>query len=280
MQCKEVRDQFTDYVIGHIDASARQRIDQHLMDCESCRTEAQDVKSLWADLGSLPSQEPSPELRSRFQIMLQAYEHGLDNAYQRRSWWTSLNAWLAGLWPKQPAVQMTCALALLIIGVVGGVVVGQQFHLPSVVNPTPANSEVVQLRDELSQMRQMVALSLMQQQSASERLKGVNWSYQLKQPDGKVLSALLDTLMHDSSVNVRLATVDALRQFGDQLVVRHGVVQAIAREGSPMVQVALIDLAVDLHEKESIENLRQLLQDQTLNPAVRDRAEKGLAELE
>src|SRR5678810_726677 len=101
-------------------------------------------------------------------------------------------------------------------------------------------------------MRQMVALSLMQQQSASERLKGVNWSYQLQQPGNDVLRALLDTLIHDSNVNARLATVDALRQFGDKPVVRRGLIDAMTRGDSPMVRVALIDLAVDLQEKESI----------------------------
>jgi hypothetical protein len=120
----------------------------------------------------------------------------------------------------------------------------------------------------------------MQQQSASERLKGVNWSYQVQQPDNQVLSALLDTLMHDSNVNVRLATIDALRRFGDQPTVRRGVIEAMPREESPMVQVALIDLAVDLHEKESIGTLRQLAEDKKFDPSVRDRAERGLAELE
>ena len=129
-------------------------------------------------------------------------------------------------------------------------------------------------------MRQMVALSLMQQQSASERLKGVNWSYQLQQPDREVLTALLDTLMHDPNVNVRLAAIDALRQFGGQPVVRSGVVEALGRQDSPMVQVALIDLVVDLKEKESVDTLRKLIQNEKLNEAVRTRAQKGLQELE
>jgi HEAT repeat protein len=94
------------------------------------------------------------------------------------------------------------------------------------------------------------------------------------------MRALLDTLMHDPNVNVRLATVDALRQFGNQPVVRRGLVEAMTRQESPMVQIALIDLAVDLHEKESIDTLRELTQDQNLDPAVRDRAQKGLTELE
>lgn len=126
----------------------------------------------------------------------------------------------------------------------------------------------------------MVALSLMQQQSASDRLRGVNVSYELPHPGTEVLRALLDTLTHDPNVNVRLATVDALRQFGDQTVVRKGIVEAMPRQESAMVQVALIDLAVDLHEKGSLDTLRQFSSDEKLDIAVRERARKGLAQME
>lgn len=275
MQCEEVRNQFADYVIGQVDEPARLPIELHLKTCAECRAETEELKLLWRGLGSIPAEEPGPELRARFQIMLQAYEHGLDHAV-RRGWWETLNSRLSGWWPRQPAVQLALSLGLLVLGVI----VGPRIHPLSKGSAARPSPEVVELRDELAQMRQMITLSLMQQQSASERLKGVNWSSRLKQPDGEVLTALLDTLMHDSSVNVRLATVDALRQFGDQPAVRQGVVQAITREESPMVQVALIDLAVDLREKESITSLKQMVQDRNFNPAVRYRAEKGLAELE
>jgi HEAT repeat protein len=95
-----------------------------------------------------------------------------------------------------------------------------------------------------------------------------------------VLTALLDTLMHDSNVNVRLAAIDALRQFGSQQVVRNGVVQALTRQDSPMVQMALIDLVVDWREKESVDTLRILSQNQNLNEAVRERAQDGLMQLQ
>jgi len=173
----------------------------------------------------------------------------------------------------QPVLQFGLALVLLVVGVAAG----WRLRPEPVVQP---NGEITELRGELRQMRQMVALSLMQQQSASERLKGVNWSYQLQQPDREVLTALLDTLMHDPNVNVRLAAVDALRQFGGQPVVRTGVVEALGRQDSPMVQVALIDLVVDLKEKESVDTLRKLTQNEKLNEAVRTRAQKGLQELE
>ena len=275
MQCEEVREQFTDYVIDQIQEPARSLVAQHLIVCETCRAEAAELKTLWTTLGSIPPAEPGPEVQSRFRIMLEAYEHGLDHV-PARSWWNGVNSWLSRWLPRQPALQLGFSLGLLLLGVV----IGRQVYPVSRVDTNRPVTEVAALRNELSQMRQMVALSLMQQQSASDRLKGVNWSYQLQQPGREVLTALLDTLMHDPSVNVRLATVDALRQFGDQPVVRRGVVQAMTRQESPMVQVALIDLAVDLHEKESITTLQQLTQDQKVNEAVRERAQKGLTELE
>jgi hypothetical protein len=275
MRCEEVREQFADYVIDQVQEPARTAVREHLASCTNCRAEAEDLKTLWKTLGAIPAAEPTPELRTRFQIMLEAYEHGLGNA-TAGSWRRNLNSWLIGWWPRRPLLQLGVSLTLLILGLI----VGRYFHFTS-TGPTPqTNPEVAELRSEVLQMRQMVALSLMQQQSASDRLRGVNWSYQLQQPGREVLTALVDTLMHDPNVNVRLATVDALRQFGDQPVVRRGVIEALNRQQSAMVQIALIDLAVDLREKESIDTLRQFTQDGAINAAVRARAQKGLTELQ
>jgi hypothetical protein len=277
MSCEEVRSQFADYVsagVNGIDEPERSRFKAHLAACERCRLEAQELSGLWTRLGAIPSPAPSPQLQSRFQIMLEAYEHGLaqpPRAGLRDRW----NSRLTSLWPWRPALQVGIAFALLVVGIL----VGSRIGLPG-ERPAAPNAEVDVLRTELSEMRQMVALSLMQHQSASDRLKGVNWSYELPQPDGEILTALLNALMNDPSVNVRLATVDALRQFGAQPVVRRGVVEAMAKQESPMVQIALIDLAVDLREKESIAALRHLAEDQQSDAFVRDHAQRGLAELE
>jgi HEAT repeats len=283
MQCEEVREQFADYVIRGAEEPASLQIAQHLMTCESCRTEAEDLKILWTALGAIPpGAEPGPGARASFNLMLEAYKHGLERP-AARSWWQGMNTWLGGWWPRQPTYQVILALALLAVGVMVGFLAHSSRSLYN-IQPDPEivelRDELLATRDELLATRQMVALSLMQQQSASERLKGVNWSYQLRQPGGEVLTALLSTLMHDPNVNVRLATVEALRQFGDQTVVRQGILEAFTHQESPMVQVALIDLVVDLHEKESIATLRQLTQDSKIDVSVRDRAQKGLAEME
>lgn len=272
MKCEETRDQITDYVSGNLDPESHSRIEQHLFECVACRDELGSLKTLWAKLGVIPSVEPGSDLKARVDGMLRAYKQGLDHV-PSISLSQGMNNWLAGWWPRQPALQLGLAIGLLFIGVI----VGNQFR-PFV--SVQSNNEIADLRAEIHQLRETIALSFMQHESASDRLQGVNWSNQLRMPGEDVLTALLDTLMHDSNVNVRLATVDALRQFGDQPVVRRGVIEAIARQESPMVQIALIDLVVDLREKESAGTLRQLSLDSTINAAVRERAGTGLARLE
>ena len=128
-------------------------------------------------------------------------------------------------------------------------------------------------------MSQMVTLALMQQQSASERLKGVSWSNQIEQPDTEILNALLDALMHDDNVNVRLAAVDALKKFGERQIVRKGVLQALEKQDAPLVQVALIDYVVERQDKDSVDTLRKISQNAEVNENVRKHAEWGIENL-
>src|SRR5579884_4011086 len=253
MQCNEIENVFTDYVDGTLAPPVRSEMEQHLKNCSQCSEELQALKGLWVSLGTISSAPPdSASMRARFDVMLDAYRQGLDHR-PSQSWWNRVNASFARWWPQQPALQLGFAIALLAVGVAAG----HQYRPVVPVNPAvgsnPAQqAEFNQMRTELHDMRQMVAISLLQQQSASERLKGVSWSNQLEQPNSEVLNRLLDTLMDDPNVNVRLAVVDALRKFGESQIVHKGVLQALAKQDAPMVQVALIDYVVDTQDKESV----------------------------
>jgi hypothetical protein len=94
------------------------------------------------------------------------------------------------------------------------------------------------------------------------------------------LSALLTTVNHDPSINVRLAAVDALRKFSSSPVGRRGVIQALAKQTSPMVEIALLDQFVELREKDAVPAIRQFLEGTDVNPEVRQRAEWTLKQLQ
>ncbi len=278
MQCEEARNQFTDYLGDNLDEPAHSELEQHLLGCDSCRNEAEELKGIWMKLDTIPAEKPdSDAMRARFDVMVEAYRNGMDHAPRRISW-NSVNDWFGKWWPQQPALQFGLTMSLLIAGVLAG----RWYSSPAVVATLTAGqtTQIVQMRDELRDMRQMIALSLMQQQSASERLKGVSWSNQIDRPDTEVLNALLDTLMHDQNINVRLAAIDALKKFGQRQIVRSGVLTALTKQDSPMVQAALIDYVVELNEKDSVPALRQIVNDATANETVRKRAEWGLEQLQ
>jgi hypothetical protein len=256
MNCEQARTQFVDYWRGTLEDSTGE-FRTHLGSCERCRAEAEELKDLWGTLGAMPEEDPSMAMRVRFYDALRDWRK--QEAQRRQPLW----------WLRHPAFQAACAVLILAIGVGTGYVARGR-----------DSTEVSQLRGEVYNMRQLVALSLMQQQSASDRLRGVNFAYRVEQSDPQVLGALLTTVNHDPSVNVRLAAVDALRNFNDSPVGRKGVVQALAKQDSPLVQIAILDQIVELHEKSAVPAIQFLLSGQSLNPDVRQRAQWALKQLQ
>jgi HEAT repeat protein len=258
MDCEEARNRLADDLTGSLDEPERDRLRTHLNACAACRAEADALQDVWTKLGAIPAERPdSAAMRARFAAMLEGYEHGRDGA--------------AISWPRQPVVQALCAAALVALGVFSGIRLAPA--------PPQRADDLAALRAELRDMREMVALSLMQQQSASERLRGVSWSERIENPGGEIVTALLDTLMHDPNVNVRLASIEALSRFGEQQAVRRGAAEALDRSTSPLVQIALIDFLVGVQEKSSVNTLRRLAMDPALDEAVRTRAALGLERL-
>lgn len=272
MNCDEVRDQLPDYWTGALEESAKSRMQSHFASCPACRAEAETLSAIWKKLGAIPEERPGRGLRARFDATLEAYMQGLRQAERGPSTRERVDKWLDGWWPRQPVFQFGFALAFLAIGLLVGYSITQ--------NSRSGGGEVAQLREEVRHTRQLVALSLLQQQSASERLKGVDWSNRMARPDPQVLSALLHTVNYDQNVNVRLAALDALHQSANNEMVRRGLVESLDRQTSPMVQIALIDLLVEIRDKPAGQALKDLMQETGLNPEVRERAQWALGQMQ
>jgi HEAT repeat protein len=141
----------------------------------------------------------------------------------------------------------------------------------------PSNApELAQLKGQVENLRQLVALSLLQEQSASARLRGVTYSYQISQPDQQVRQALLHAVNHDSNVNVRLSAVDALAKFTSDPEVRRALADSLPVQDSPLVQVALIDLLGQLNDPQAKAAIRKLANDTAADAEVRQRAASTL----
>jgi hypothetical protein len=269
MQCTDLAPQMLEYLAGTLPDDRLAEIRRHLAECASCRDEVDATSELWNELGAAPApRAESARMRARFDAALQGYIDG-----QAESRVVSAAATRRSSWQWQPWVQVAGAAAVLLIGIGVGRLV------PASPAPAPANPDMALLREELRETRQMVTLSLLQQRSASERLKGVNTTSQLERPSAEVVSALLDTLRYDPNVNVRLATVDALRRFSGRDVVRKSVVEALPSQESPLVQVAMVDFILEAAGPDVRSVLQRLAEDMMLDQAVRARAARGLQQV-
>ncbi len=107
----------------------------------------------------------------------------------------------------------------------------------------------------------------------------MEWSSRVEKPDDELRTALVRTLNEDPNVNVRLASLDALEKFSDEPAVRKSLVASIGRQDSPLVQIALIDAVVHMHDRAAGMQLKQVTVDSAMNAAVRQRAQWGLQKL-
>jgi hypothetical protein len=269
MHCQEVRERFAEYLARSLDAGVAKELERHVSSCAECQAEFAGIGALWKALGEVPTPPVySNRMRERFSAMLAAERASADRRPASRPFrgrrWTLFQ-------PGEPLARMALAASLLIAGVLLG-----RMTMPRPAPVPQQGGDIAEVRNELRDMRQMLTLSLMQQQSATERLRGVSWTAQIDQPGNEVVSALLDTLLHDPNVNVRLAAVDALRRFSDRPDVRLGTKRAVTDASAPLLQVALIDFMVETRDPQAPGLLRTLAQNTSLDASVRDRARWGL----
>jgi len=274
MICERVKEQIPECLAGRLEKAERERVIEHLETCSACRAELAELGVVWRGLEALaiPELEAAGSdtvMKDRFLETLEAYQAGLAAAVPQpapvrqpaRGW-----AW----WPARPAWQFGLAAALLIIGLAAGRLA---------FAPHGENPEMAQLKGQVEGLRQLVALSMLQGQSPGDRLRGVNYSIEMAQPDAKVEQALLHAVTNDPNINVRLKAVDALQNYASDPEVRRALVDAVPVQDSPIVQIALIDLLVQWKDRDSAGALQQLARDAQADEAVRQRAAQGMQQL-
>jgi anti-sigma-K factor RskA len=271
MKCERIAELLPDYLQGNLNHEQDDQVETHLEGCTDCRAEV----ATWRELAMLPQEQPGPGGRMRFKAMLDAYLEGRGAqaapvvAAERSSRGWGVTYWF-GSRAAGVAAGVVAAVALLTIGYFGGAYVNR---------PKGPSPDLAAMQAELTKTQQMVVLSMLQQQSASERLQGVTFSTREQLADPRVLSALLHTLRYDNSVDVRLAALDALTKNGSQPQVRKGLMDALQGQQSPLVQVGLIDFLVESRDSTARQQLETLKLNPNLNPTVRQRAEWAISKL-
>jgi hypothetical protein len=132
------------------------------------------------------------------------------------------------------------------------------------------------LSSEVKSLKEILMLSLLEQGSATDRLKAVSLSSELDVASESVTTALIKTLNNDENDNVRLAALEALKPFCDRSDIRKALIQSIAKQKSPLVQIALAELMASLQERSSVNEFEKILKDKRTPEEVRKRIRQNI----
>jgi len=255
MENRSVEELITKYNEGLADPAEVLELERLIEQGSVPLTALKNLASLDENLSKVADPKPSMDLDHRFYAMLKEEKAKSSRNLFDVQWPT---------WNLMP--RLAFAAVLLIIGFVGGYL----------INGPQAKSDVTSLTKEVTDLKEMVMLALLEKESATDRLKAVSLTNEMDKASRKVTEALIQTLNQDGNVNVRLAALDALRPYTRDGNVRESLIRSIANQNSPMVQVALAQLMVELNEKKSVKELQKLLQEEATPKEVKERIEESI----
>ncbi|MGE0588836.1 MAG: HEAT repeat domain-containing protein [Cyclobacteriaceae bacterium] len=259
MEQSRVKELVAKYNEGLADPGEVARLERLIEEGEVPLTALHHLTRLEQSVSQMPDPQPSMDLDNKFYSMLADESKKSGRSFLNINF-AMVNDWL----PK-----LALAATLLIAGFTGGYF----------VNKPSATGDVSSLTQEVSDLKEMVMLSLLEKESATDRLRAVSLTSEMDGASRKVTEALIQTLNQDGNVNVRLAALDALRPYVRDSGVREELIKAIANQNSPLVQVALADLMVELQEKKSVKELEKLLKDKGTPKEVKDRIQESIQTL-
>jgi len=254
MTCEEVKGILIDAQVEEIPSTVRQALEKHIEGCEQCAALRSELDQLHRLFRAAPEAVPGPDLEKQFLQMLRAEEEAQKVAVRpvrRLVFWRN----------------MAAAAVLLAAGIgIGWALSGRRIEKADhslVTRPTGNGSDTL-------------LFSLLKEESASERIKAVNYVEEMTSPDQKVINALINTLDHDKNANVRLACLYSLARFPDNPYVREALVNSLPRQTEPIVQIVLINLLTEMKEPRAKRSLQDIISNDKTPKEVKNIAEKGL----
>jgi hypothetical protein len=240
MEQHKIEELVAKYNEGLTDPSEVQQLEQLIESGNVELTQLRSLDRLDEQMIAIESPATSLAMDDRFYAMLakEKRKESTSFSFSLPSW-----SWLA---PR-----LAFSVALVVIGFLGGYVMFGRSN----------NADVKILTAQVSELKEAMMLSLLEKESASDRLKAVSLSNEMDNVSQKVALALVQTLNNDPNVNVRLAALEALTPFAKDGRVREELIRSINKQESPLVQVALAELMGILQEKKSVTEFDRILKD-------------------
>ena len=244
-----MEDQFmslmTDYIDGTLTKERKAEFDRYVAEGHIDMEEVQAIMALDEKVQQADQPEPTPRVKGVFYQAL-GEEVALQKKQTDRAGLPSFITLLFGSYKGRVAF----GLSVLIVGItLGRVFSGMSYE-----------RKIDDLSGQMTDMKEMMMMAMLENKSVSDRLKGVQMSSQMVSSNNQVTQALFVTLNNDESTNVRMAALNMLAEYADDPQIRAGLINSISHQDSPIIQVALAELMVDLQEAKAIQEFKPVLE--------------------
>ncbi len=218
--------------------------------------EAKDLKKVYDIFLNEDIPEPPDSLDDRFYSLLKDSIRKGERNYSAR---------LSGIFKSESLrviIQIAAGIALFIMGWFGAGITG---------STRTGEKQLAELTGEVSGLRQSLVMTMLSQDSPSERIQAVNMVSEMNDVDSKIIESMLSTLNSDPNDNVRIVALETLTLYVDYPEVREGLIRSISLQESPLIQYRLAEIMQVLQEKRSVPEFQKILSDLTLDYSVRER---------
>lgn len=262
MEKEKLEGMLIDYIDNRLNTVDRAFIEQELLSNPDTRRVYEELKEVMVLMDQSSPLEPSSALKRDFRKALSAE---IDRSRGRIVFFN----------PR--LYRVAAAVALMILSGAIGFWISrnsvQEERLAQI------EEEMEATRKQLAETKQAVFGMLGNEHSASQRIKGVSVAMELAAPDEEIVEALFATLHRDPHTNVRLAALEALARFREDPAVRKRLITGLTQQSDPMVQIRLIQLMVEIKEKNIVDDLKKMVDDAGTMKAVKDEAYSGIMKL-
>ena len=269
MNCEQVRQLLPEFIDGTLDSSTKGEVDRHLLTCPECSRETSELQILFATMENSRPIRPSMALREQFEAMLHAEESAVEASKRRED---AKNGKVVSMQWFSALGKVGVAAAILLAGIGIGCTISQR-------SGTTSSKEIGELKNSIKDVKETLMLNMLNNESASDRIKAVSYTEDLSSPNQRVIDALENTLNNDKNINVRLAALYSLGKYSDIPSVSDSLVASLSRQKEPIIQIVLINLLGEKKNTKAIGPIQQILRDQKTIPEVKDIARKELNKL-
>lgn len=223
------------------------------------QNEMEFIDQLWS-VDVEQEQTPSAQMDANFYQMLSkaqaAQPRNKSTSRVNSSWMSVLKQWFF----TQPVAQFAALGLVFTIGV----------NVNDFWGGGDDNQAITYLQQEVSSLNTMLAISLLDKNSASERLSGVAYSKTSDLTNPILKSKLISLIQSDKSTSVRLAVLDRLAELSSIEEYSNQLVKLALNETNVLVQLSLCQLLMNNGSLGVQQELKKLLNDQDLPQEVRD----------